>query len=63
MPRKYKVKSCHTTKTAAKKAQKRLHDAGHTGRLKKSGKRWCVETAGKKKTAKRKKTTRRRRRK
>lgn len=52
--RKYKKVSCHTTKTAAKKKQKSMHNAGKTARLAKNDGKWCVESAGKRKTAKKK---------
>lgn len=48
--RKYKTVSCHTTKAAAKKKQKSLHSAGKTARLVKKDGRWCVASAGKKKS-------------
>jgi len=48
--RKYKTVSCHTTKTAAKKKQKSMHAAGKTARLVKKDGRWCVASAGKKKS-------------
>jgi len=55
--RKYVVKSCHQTKSSAKKVQKSMHDKGMTAKVvKKSytvGKRkktkYCVESAGRKK--------------
>ena len=57
MKRKYQVKSCHQTKTAAKKVQKSLHDRGLTAKVvkkkykvgKKSKTKYCVESAGKRK--------------
>ena len=58
--RKYTTKSCHGTKTEAKKVQKTMHDKGMTAKIVKktavvSGRkkvRFCVESAGRKKTAK-----------
>lgn len=55
--RKYTTKSCHKTKSAAKKVQKSLHDKGMTAKIvkkktkvgKKSTTRYCVESAGRKK--------------
>lgn len=45
MPRKYKKVGCHRTKTAAKAAQKTLHNKGMTAKLVGN----CVWSAGKKK--------------
>ena len=55
--RTYKTVVCGLTKTDAKKKQKKMQDAGKTARLKKApdGKRWCVTSAGKRKTAKKRK--------
>ena len=39
---------------AAKKKQKSMHNAGKTARLAKNDGKWCVESAGKRKTAKKK---------
>ena len=51
--RKYKNVSCHKTIGAAKKAAKKLRDAGKTARVvKKSGGGACVESAGKRKKRK-----------
>lgn len=47
--RKYTTVSCHTTKTAAKKKQKSLHNSGSTAKVVKNGKKYCVQSAGKKK--------------
>lgn len=55
--RKYVVKSCHQTKSAAKKVQKVMHDKGITAKIVKKkysiGKRkktkYCVESAGRRK--------------
>ena len=49
--RKYVKKSCHKTKTAAKKEQKRKHEAGYTATVRKDAKtgKWCIFSAGKKK--------------
>lgn len=57
MKRKYIVKSCHQTKTSAKKVQKSMHDRGLTAKIvkkkfkvgKKSKTKYCVESAGRKK--------------
>ena len=57
MKRKYQVKSCHQTKTAAKKVQKSMHDRGLTAKVvkkkykvgKRSKTKYCVESAGKRK--------------
>lgn len=54
--RTYKKESCSATKTAAKKKQKSMHNNGKTAQVKKdpgTGK-WCVYSAGNKKTKKRK---------
>lgn len=50
--RKYKKISCHRTKTAAKKEQKKQHGKNNTATVRKNGKEWCVFSAGKKKTTK-----------
>lgn len=55
MARNYKVVSCHTTKTAAKKKQKALHAKGMTAQIISKDGKHCVQSAGKKKTPKRKK--------
>ena len=55
--RKYVVKSCHTSKSSAKKVQKSMHDKKMTARVVKKkykvGKRtktkYCVESAGRRK--------------
>lgn len=47
--RTYKKISCHNTKSAAKKAQKALHEKGFTARIVTTGGKTCVESAGKKK--------------
>lgn len=45
--RKYSKVSCHTTKTAAKKAAASLRAKGSTASVRKSGKGHCVFSAGK----------------
>jgi len=49
----YKVKSCHTTKTAARRKQKAMHKKGLTAKIVTKGtgkkKRYCVESKGKSK--------------
>lgn len=52
--RKYKTVSCHTTKTAAKKKQKSMHASGKTASVVKTGKKYCVKSAGSKKKSRRK---------
>jgi len=55
--RKYVVKSCHQTKTSAKKVQKSMHDRGLTAKIvkkkykvgKRSKTKYCVESAGRRK--------------
>ena len=47
--RKYKTVSCHSKKSAAKKAQKALHNKGFTAKLVKKDGKTCVQSAGKKK--------------
>lgn len=52
--RKYKKVSCHNTKGAAKKAAKKMREAGKTatvGNKNKDGK-YCVSSAGKRKKRK-----------
>lgn len=51
--RKYKKVSCHTTKTAAKKKADSMRKSGSTASVRKSGKAFCVFSAGKKKAKKR----------
>ena len=46
--RKYRKKSCHQTKAAAKKAAKRMRNAGNTAQVR--GK--CVYSAGKRRKVK-----------
>ncbi len=53
--RKYKKVSCHKTKTAAKKVQKKLHGQNKTAKVVKTSDGYCVESAGKRKTKKKKK--------
>ena len=48
--RKYKKTSCHKTKSAAKRKQKAMHNAGLTARLSSDGK--CIYSAGKRKKVK-----------
>lgn len=47
----YKKVSCHSKKTDAKKAQKRMHDKGETAQVKKDAKtgKYCIYSKGKKK--------------
>ena len=47
--RKYKKVSCHTSKSAAERAQKALQRKGKTAQLRKSGKGYCLYSAGKRK--------------
>lgn len=47
--RTYKKVSCHTKKSTAKAKQKSMHNNGFTARLVQNGKKWCVESAGKRK--------------
>jgi hypothetical protein len=57
MKRKYTTKSCHNKKSAAKTVQKTMHNSGLTARIvekkvkvgKKTVKKYCVESAGKRK--------------
>lgn len=55
MARKYRKTSCHTTKTAAKKKAASMRKAGNTASVRKSGKGYCVWSAGKAKTRRRRK--------
>jgi hypothetical protein len=52
--RKYSVKSCHKTKTAAKKEQKAMHAKGQTAKIVAKEGKYCVASAGAKKKAKKK---------
>ena len=49
--RKYVKKTCHKSKTEAKKKQKSMHNNKLTAQVKKDPKtgHWCVYSAGKKK--------------
>lgn len=51
MKRNYKKVSCHSSKTEAKKEQKKLHDKGMTAQVKQDPKtkKYCIHSAGKKK--------------
>lgn len=50
--RKYKKVSCHTTKTAAKKAATSLRTAGKTASVRKTDGKHCVFSAGARKKKK-----------
>lgn len=54
--RKYKTVSCHTTKTAAKSAAKRLRASGKTATVASKNKdgKYCVKSAGMKRGRKKK---------
>lgn len=54
--RRYRKVSCHTSKAAANAAKKKLHTAGQTGTVRKSGSGFCVFSAGKRKRTTIKKT-------
>ena len=51
--RKYKKVSCHTTKTAAKKKAAAMRKNGLTASVIRSGKKYCVKSAGKAKSRRR----------
>lgn len=53
--RKYVKQSCHTTKTAAKEAAKKLRAAGKTASVRKTDGKHCVFSAGARKRAKKSK--------
>ena len=48
--RKYTKKSCHQTKTAAKKKAVSMRNRGLTASVRKNGKTYCVYSAGKKRS-------------
>lgn len=50
--KKYTTKSCHGTKSEAKKAQKSLHEKGYTAKIVAKDGKHCVQSAGLKKKRK-----------
>lgn len=55
-PRKYKKVSCHTSKTAATGAAKKMRASGTTASVRKTTGGFCVYSAGKRKTGSIKRT-------